>query len=235
MPQFNSRLEKKIEKQSKRQAILVFLATIGLFIALLFVGLPALFALTNFVSALARPSTKVIVQKIKPTTPRFNQEILATSGATFVLSGVADPKATIEISQKGQSLGTVVTNDDGSFSIETDLEKGENIFLAQAVLENGTKSDSSQAYVLRRLFGKPKLEVEKPTDGETVKDNPTEIKGKTDPGNTISINDRLAITDSSGTFSYLLNLTGGENKLTIVSKDPAGNTTNKELTIKFSP
>ena len=59
------------------------------------------------------------------------------------------------------------------------------------------------------------------------------VSGATDPGDSVSVNDRLAIVDKDGNFSYSLDLNSGDNKIKVVSSDPAGNQTTKELTVKY--
>jgi len=60
-----------------------------------------------------------------------------------------------------------------------------------------------------------------------------QISGTTDPESTVRINQDLIIVDISGKFNKKLDLSPGENKITIESKSPAGKSTIIEKTFNF--
>lgn len=196
------------------------------------VGLPALLNLSAAISTLRRGNPVSVTEKgVAPTTPYFSQDLVATSSAKTKISGATDPKTTVEIFQNARSLGTTVSSDDGTFSQEVDLERGINTFTAQAVNETGQKSPLSDSLQISFFSDKPKLEIASPKDGDSTNNSSINISGQTDPGNSVNINDRLAIVDKDGKFSYSLDLTKGENKIKITAVDPAGGSTSKELKI----
>jgi hypothetical protein len=220
---YNSRLERRNNKRSQRQIVLYIIGSVVAAIILFVYGFPLLFGLTGAISNLGRKSVDTANKTIVPNKPEFSQNYSATFSATIKLTGFSDPKITVELFQNSRSLGTVVAQDDGSFSQEVDLLKGQNIFSAVAINEAGEKSAVSDSYSVSLLTTKPKLEV-------TVVDKT--ISGQTEVGNSITINDRLVIIDKDGKFSFTPNLNSGENKFTVTAVDLAGNQTNKELTIK---
>jgi len=224
-----SRLQRRCDLKTKRQAVLLLFGSFVLVIVFFIFGLPLLLNLTGFIGNLRYRSSPLISEDkdVMPATPIFAQNIQATSSAKIAVSGYGDPNITIEIFQNSRSLGTVISKDSGEFSLETDLEKGKNSFTAVAINESGVKSLISDSYFIDFLSGKPKLEINPAKDGDTV------ISGQTDPQNTVTINDRLAIVESSGKFSFTLNLTNGENKIKVTAVDPAGNSTSRELTINY--
>lgn len=188
-------------------------------------GIPAIFSLAQIISQVGRkPNISQSNNSLIPSTPIFSQDLIATSSANIKITGTADPKITVEIIQNGRSLGTVITKDDGSFIQEVSLEKNDNSFIATAISETGQKSPPSSLYVIKYLSGQPKLELDTPKDGV--------ITGKTDAGNTITVNDRFAIVSSDGSFSYTPTLSNGDNKFIIISTDQAGNKITKEVSIK---
>jgi len=127
----------------------------------------------------------------------------------------------------------VIAGDDGTFSQDAQLQKDDNVFTAVGINDTNQKSPVSDGYTIRFLTGNPKLDVSSPKDGDVLYNTPATIIGQTDPGDSITVNDRLAIVDSSGKFSFSLNLNSGDNKVKVVTTDPAGNQTTKELTIKY--
>lgn len=225
MTNFSSRLHRRYEVRRKRQIVIFSLASIVGLVLLVMYGFPAVLNFSGTISSLRRQPASVTSgnNTLAPTTPRLSEDLVATSSAKVIITGATDPKTTVELFQNNRSLGTVVSKDDGTFTWDVTLEKGDNFFQAQAVGETGRKSDSSENYQISFLSSPPKLEASAAPDGT--------VSGTTDPGTTVSINDRLVVVDSNGKFSYLLDLKGGENKIKIVATDPAGNRTVKELTV----
>ena len=201
---------------------MLFLGSLVLLVLLVVYGLPVLFNLTTLISNYKKPPTKISEKTITPTIPRLSEDLTATSSAKIKISGVADPKVTVELFQNDNSLGTVVAKDDGIFSFDVTLTKNNNTVTAQAINDAGQKSGLSEPYQINFLNSPPKLEVSVFQDGV--------VSGSTDPGVTVSVNDRLIVVESNGKFSYILDLKNGENKIKVVATDQAGNQTTKELT-----
>lgn len=169
-----------------------------------------------------------------PTTPIFSQDFEATNSSQVTVSGVTDPKTNIELFQNDESKTTGISDDEGKFTFEVTLLKGENKFSAQAISEAGAKSPMSNPFSVTYLTEPPKLEISSPKDGETVSNQLTPITGITDKGVSITINDLFSIVDDKGNFSYGFNFSNGDNKIKVVATDAAGNKTTKEITVKFS-
>ena len=105
------------------------------------------------------------------------------------------------------------------------------------MIRNNKESDFSQDYKISYLKDEPKLEISFPNDGASFSkaDQEINIRGTTDPENAVKINDFIAIVDTEGNFSYILKLKEGENKIKIVAANLAGKTSEKELTVSYSP
>ena len=105
------------------------------------------------------------------------------------------------------------------------------------MIKNNKGSEFSQDYKISYLKGEPKLEIGFPSDGAsfTKADQEINVSGTTDPDNTVKVNDFIAIVDTNGNFSYFLKLKEGENKIKIVATNPAGKTSEKEITVSYSP
>lgn len=216
---YYSRLERRNEKKA------YMLMALGVIVLIVFVifGFPAILNLTSLVGGLNRKTTTQVENGLIPTTPRFSQTLVATKSATIKIWGVADSEISVEIFQNGVSQGLVTAAEDGIFKLDVDLTRGANTFTAVALSETGEKSATSSPYEISYLNSPPKLEAEVSQEGV--------VKGKTDPGTQITVNDRFAIVSGDGSFSYQLNLSDGENKIKVVATDPAGNRTEKELKV----
>jgi FtsZ-interacting cell division protein ZipA len=68
----------------------------------------------------------------------------------------------------------------------------------------------------------PKLEEVLPQDGFATSDEKVVIKGKTTPGNKISINNQEIVVDENGNFAQSIVLSDGANKISLIAKDPTG-------------
>jgi hypothetical protein len=128
------------------------------------------------------------------------------------------------------------TQKDGSFSFKQTLNQGGNTIKVKAT-ENNKDSDFSQ--VSSVTFGNtpPNLKVDAPSDGQSFsKDqNKIEVKGSTDPQVKITVNDFWAIIDENNNFSYTLPLQNGDNLIKVKATDQAGNTTEKDIKVTYSP
>lgn len=215
--------------------ILIVVSIVVLVLFILY-GFPAILNFTGSLgSKFGKKNSLNSSSAALPTTPRFSQDFEATKSAQIILNGVADGKISVEVFQNERSLGTVVAASDGKFSMDVDLFRGENNFMALAIAENGAKSRESDIYKINYLNSAPKLEITSVRDGDIVKESPFMVVGRTDSNTTVTVNDRLAIVASDGTFSYYLSLVNGDNKIKVTSTDRAGNQTTKEIAVKFNP
>jgi len=80
----------------------------------------------------------------------------------------------------------------------------------------------------------PKLKINWPLDN-VITTSSINLTGTTDIESTIRINDDLIIVDNQGNFDKKIDLSSGENKISIESKSPSGKVTYEEKIIKYSP
>lgn len=229
---YPSRLSRRYERLNKQQSYLLLAGSAILLVLFVMFGFPAILNLSSTISSLRRGVTKATLDKgVAPAVPRLAEDFGATNSASIKLSGIADPKVTVELWQNGNSAGTTVVSDDGKFTFDVALTKGNNLFAVQATSDQGIKSEKSEIYKITYLNTSPKLVIDAPKDGDTIKDSQTTISGKTDTDVTVTANDRLLITKSDGTFAGVLFLSNGDNKIKIVATDRAGNQTTQELRV----
>lgn len=69
----------------------------------------------------------------------------------------------------------------------------------------------------------PPLEIFSPADGERVEDPLVNVKGKTLPGSTVTINGATAVVGDDGFFEYHLNVPRGTTVIRIVARRRHGN------------
>ena len=236
----SSRLTRRSEKQSKKQ---LYASVIGI-VVVIFVALnfgPLLISgLGGFIDTLSGKSKQVTSLRsdadlrppqLDPLPQGTTEELITVMGRAFYEDGK------VELFLNNSSYEIVRLNNSQDFEIEdVKLEQGENILKAR-MIRNNKESDFSQDYKISYLKDEPKLEISFPNDGASFSkaDQEINIRGTTDPENAVKINDFIAIVDTEGNFSYILKLKEGENKIKIVAANLAGKTSEKEITVSYSP
>ncbi len=167
--------------------------------------------------------------------PVLNPMNEATKSAQIIVSGYAGDKQDIKLYVNGKFIDKTTVNKDKQFTFQNvPLEKGNNEIKAKALTDKDKESDYSQILNINYIDKAPSLDINYPQDGQTISkgDSPITVKGKTDPGVKVTINDFWAISNDDGSFSYSLSLHDGDNDIKIIATDDAGNQTTKEIKIK---
>jgi hypothetical protein len=157
----------------------------------------------------------------------------ATNSAQFVIAGSANNFSTLQFYiNKKQVKQTTVKND--AYSLEIgDLKTGTNEVYVKALTKDKQHEQASDKYNVVYKNTKPKLEISEPSDNSTTHSSDIKVAGKTDQDVTIRINGGPTVVDTQGSFQQTVHLNEGDNKIKIVAEDDAGNTEQKELTIKY--
>jgi len=238
MRNYNSRLQSVEEKRNLRNAVLFIALTIAVISLLIFIGIPALGKLTVFVSDLKNGGRPIAKNDITPPAPpTFNYFKIFTNQPTASISGKSEPGANVKLTFNGTTQETLV-NKDGSFSFNLQLQNGDNTFWAVAVDTSGNQSQKTKDYVITYDNKPPSLTVNTPSDGSSFfgsNQRQVTIQGATEAGCQVTINDRIISVDDAGTFQYTTTLNEGANPFVVKSTDQAGNTTEKDITLNFTP
>lgn len=218
-------------------ALFVFLTIAGI-VVLFFLGIPALGKFAAFVSDLGKSNKSItVVDQTPPAPPRFNTYPDFTNQANVTLTGTTEAGATVKLTFNGNEQDSLADKD-GNFSFNLNLDNGDNNFSAVAVDTAGNISQKSADGKIVFDNKPPKLDVAGPSDGSSFfgsSQRQVTIKGSTDAGVQITINDRIVFVDDNGGFQYTTTLNAGENKFAIKATDAATNTTEKDITLNFTP
>lgn len=235
-----SRLSKTTERKTKNQLYLSLLGIGVLLFVLVRFGIPALTSLSMFLSSLSNktntegPNQTVTNTVINP--PSLNQPYTATNSASISVSGQALPNQTIQLFVNSTQVDSTSTNSDGTFSFSgVNLTQQQNTIQARAEV-NGKTSDYSDSWNVSLLQKAPSLTIDSPHDGDTFDSSHTTatVTGKTDPNVKVTVNGFWAIVDASGNYSYTLSLQNGDNHITVVATDAAGNSSTQSITVHHS-
>ncbi|MCL5970753.1 MAG: hypothetical protein M1450_04620 [Patescibacteria group bacterium] len=234
-----SRLNKRLEKKSLKNLALSVLGIVIVTAFLIKFGVPLFVNLSLFVTGSTTNQEKNNDSKSKEyiMPPVINPLYNATNSAQISVSGTALKKQIISLYINNKIVDKTKVKDDNSFSFsDISLKDGENFIKAKSSLDDQESSFSDQIIVIFKNKA-PSLAIDSPTENQNFsKDESTiTINGKTDPGVKVTANDLWVIVNSDGSFSQIFKLQNGENKIKIIAVDEAGNKTEIERKVNYSP
>lgn len=235
-----SRLSRRLEKQTKKT---LFFSLLGIIIVFLFLGkfgIPILVNLSLFMGQKNAVESSLKDSNFYISPPTLNPLIEATNSAQITISGFASKDETINLYINDQLIDKARTKNDGTFVFQdVTLSKGENTVRVKALIEDREKRESefSPSYSVTLKNEPPMLTLDTPSNGQSFSkdENSINVSGKTEAGNKVTVNGFWAIVDESGKFSYNLSLRNGDNEIVVVATDIAGNKTEMERKVSYSP
>ena len=159
----------------------------------------------------------------------------ATPSAKIHVTGFTLANTTVAILVNDQ-VEIETLSADGKFDLPVELSDGTNLISAQAKNSQGGQSPLSASWEVIRDAQPPTLSVTSPVDKSSTQGNSQkiiEISGQTEPDAMVAINDRIVIVAADGKFSFRFDQSEGENTITIIARDRAGNTVTQTLTIAW--
>jgi bacillopeptidase F len=231
-----SRLTERIENKTKQNIIFSVIGILIILGLLWKFGVP-LFATASFMLAGSKNDDTVEKKTGYIAPPVLNATYDATNSAQVTISGSSLSDASIELFVNNAKKDTTSVDSDHSFSFTSiPLHSGENSIKAR-VNDNGQKSNFSNILTITYLNQPAQLSIDTPSDGAQFHkdDKKAEVKGKTDPGTKVTVNDFWAIVDTDGNYSYTVALKDGDNDIKVIATDAAGNKTEKQIKITYSP
>lgn len=244
-----SRLSRRIENKTKKS---IFLRLAGIVIILILVikfGIPALADASFFLFHANDKPEQGQKKKAFISPPELDALPTATNSATITISGTTQGKQQINLYINGELADKTDAEDGKTFLFKNvTLKEGDNFIQTKAIEKdlsttsgqaNATQeneSDFSNSYTISFTKKTPTVSIDSPTDKQSFgkDDKFALVKGKTDIGNKVTVNDFWAIVNNDGSYSYNLPLHGGDNKITVKATDDANNETKKEITVTFN-
>lgn len=160
----------------------------------------------------------------------------ATNSARLKIEGYTEADAELSVWLNEELEEVDQADDEGNFVVWIKLDEGENVVLVKAKDEAGNESLSATKRV---EFDKKPLEMslENPQDGSEYfgEQNQTiEVKGSINKSEVqVTINGLYTSVDSEGVFSHALRLSEGDNTIEVIATDPAGNSSNVSLSVRY--
>ncbi len=81
----------------------------------------------------------------------------------------------------------------------------------------------------------PFLRIDRPSPGMILREAALTVSGESEPGATVAINGKAVRVDEAGAFSATIDAEPGDNLLTIVATDPAGNESKQDRRFSYIP
>ncbi|HZQ29512.1 MAG TPA: hypothetical protein VFA93_00305 [Patescibacteria group bacterium] len=231
-----SRLTRRRESESKKNfALSLFGIFIVLFILIKF-GIPFLANISFLLSGQSKNTASSITNSVFLSQPSLDPLPSATNSAQLLVTGKAEEGSTVNLYVNDSVIDKNQVEKDGSFKFSMTLNKGDNKIYVKVKKDSSSSLPSDTMDVFFK-DSKPNLTLTSPTDGQSLsKDqNTVLVSGTTDPQTKITVNGYWAVIDQSNNFSYQLKLNNGDNSIKVVAEDIAGNKTEKDLKVTYSP
>jgi hypothetical protein len=225
---YQSRLSRYQEKLLAKKLLLALFGSVGLIVLLWFFGFRLLVGLSIVADFLKGPVKQGQGQSVIVQPPVLDELPEATNSAEITVSGRADAGQTLIVYLNDNEVRKLTVPEDGNFKIQNiQVKEGDNIITAESLDAQNNRSEKSniiRVYIKRK---NPVLDLGNPGSDTTIygDNNIINISGKTEDGNTVTVNGRIAVVKPDGTFIYSYPLSEGDNRLEIIATDPAGNST----------
>jgi hypothetical protein len=135
----------------------------------------------------------------------------------------------LQIVLNGALIVTTPLDPSGAFNAALALKEGANSISVTLIADREVVAASTYAVVLDRTA--PTMSVARPAPGATVEAQNVIVAGATEPGSTVTVNERIAVVAPDGGFTESFTATPGSVPITIVARDRAGNETTQKLTV----
>lgn len=231
-----SRISRYEQKKALNQSVVLIAVSIGILLLFFFVLLP--FSIRVYESIVQKKSSGGVADVIPPQTPVLNSLPSATNSAELVVSGYGEGDTKMDLFQNGGKVAETTADTTGAFVFsDIPFQDGDNVLYVVST-DSTNNSSESPKYTVVFDTTPPILTVDQPTDGSTVNDRRNQlaaVKGTTEKGVRIYINDKLVFPDASGAFSGSYQLQQGDNTITVRAVDDAGNEKDQLIKVTYSP
>jgi bacillopeptidase F len=154
-----------------------------------------------------------------------------TNNENVSVEGKAAPTTTVHVINNGEEVATATATEQGTFSIDIQLTEGTNILTTKASTANGTTEESEPVTVVLDQDN-PELTITSPENGTKTNRETATVTGTVADANLdfVSVNG-TNVTVTGGEYSHRVMLNNGENTITVLAQDKAGNSTEQSITV----
>lgn len=170
--------------------------------------------------------------------PVLNIPYEATNSSQIDIKGFGAPETKVKLYLDDELKQTIDVDKEGSFIFEkVELSIGTNNIYGKSLDDQGKESLPSKIFKLIYENDKPILSINEPEDEKKIQGGVKQIKvsGKTDPTVNVFINNTQVIVDKDGNFNTDQILNDGDNTFTIKAQSQAGNITETQRRVTYTP
>lgn len=220
------------------QSILFYIILIILFFVFFFtIGLRILLNASAYIADLTAKKTDTASQNSEADffgTIEIDNIPTATNSAQINISGSVSNFDWLEFYIDGMKVKEKKVTSLNSFDEQIgDLSLGTNEVYIKAKATDLKKEKISTKYSVLYKSSKPKLEINEPQDNSKTSKTEISLIGSTDKETFVKINDAPVVVDVEGRFQTNVKLKDGENKITVLVADIAGNTDSKTISVIY--
>ena len=158
---------------------------------------------------------------------------LITKEETITIQGNANPETNIDIYHNDEEVATTQSTEEGVFEAEVSLNEGENTLSALTSFED--KDFSSEPVIVTLDTIAPELTIDNPTEGQLIEEDFVTVTGTVSDKHLDEVTvDGEPVEVENNSYSKTVALSKGENVITVIARDLAGNVTEKTVTIHSS-
>ena len=227
------------DKKATRSGFLLLLLSLLLLGGLLFFGIPTLAKFAGIVVNLQENKQSIESEdKNTPAPPVFYTTVPGSVKEEILkLEGMAEGGSTVFVYLNDEKVKEFMVPNSGNFDVKLSLQEGEN--LIWAVTRDLAENKSGESGKIKVFYDSqaPILEITEPADNAAFSGSEKSItvRGITEKGARVTVNDRLAIVSQEGAFSQKVTLTEGENIILVTVVDEGENETEKTLKVTYQP
>ncbi|MEN9328064.1 MAG: hypothetical protein RI947_872 [Candidatus Parcubacteria bacterium] len=231
-----SRLEQHQQKQFRQKLIFSLVLLVAIFFVLFTFGFKILINTALFITNLTASKKNAPVTDTTETKYGLldiNNIPSATNSAQIIISGTVSNYDVLYFYVNDSKVKEKKV-DSEEFSQEIgDLKKGTNTVYISAKSNDSKTEKKSPEYTVVYRGEKPKLDISEPQDNTKVSNSEVKVAGQTDKDILIKVNDFPVVVDAQGNFQTSVRLKEGDNPITIVAIDDAGNSETKNLKVVY--
>ena len=227
---------KNKQRNYRKRSVLFLFMTIITVLLFSILGIKILVNIINLITDIKiSDQSNPSYDNIPPRIPYIYSLPRHTSSSAIDIKGETESGSIVTL-QTNHGKTDVVAGSTGSFLFKVDLTEGDNKFYFYSTDSSGNSSSKTIEYNVILDKTPPDIEISLPQDNTIfygTENMTVEIKGVSDSTSTVTINDRYVGLADDGSFIFKYRLNTGENILTIKSTDPAGNISEKKITLFF--
>lgn len=239
MGRSKSRLQRKREKESLKQAVKYLLLIFLVLYLMIKLGLPALIKMAGFFGDIRSSGEPIEKQdELPPMIPRLLPLPEATPSAELNVAGYAEAGSTIQLYVRGISADETVADNDGNFEFKgIHLREGENEIYVVARDDRGNMSDESKTWTVTVDTSTPELRIDQPDKDDKFfdKDSPITVSGMTEENVDLTVNGRFVMVRNDGSWETKVDLSEGGNEIEVRAVDEAENERSETVTVNYTP